>query len=126
MKINEITDIFKALGDDTRLRIVSLLREGELCVCELESLLDLSQANASRHLNRLSSAGITSRRKRSQWFYYRIDEKFSRTCTGILSHLEEQIGKSGELKRDHARLVKYRTSGMNCDNLKLQKNKFFN
>jgi ArsR family transcriptional regulator len=125
MKINEINDIYKALGDETRLRIVSLLLNGELCVCELESLLDLSQANASRHLNRLNSAGITSKRKRSQWVYYRIDDKFSETGSDILAHVKKQTGRAVELKKDHARLAEYRKSGLSCDELKLQKNKLF-
>ncbi len=125
MKVNEIADIFKALGDETRLRIASLLLDGELCVCELESLLDLSQANASRHLNRLSSAGITSKRKRSQWVYYRIDEKFSESGNGVLDYIKEQISKSDELKKDHGRLIKYRKSGLSCDELKIKKNKLF-
>lgn len=125
MNVGEITDIYKALGDETRLRIVSLLLGGELCVCELESLLELSQANASRHLNRLSSAGITSKRKRSQWVYYHIDEKFSESGSDILAHIKKQAGRSNELKRDYARLAKYRKSGLSCDELKLQKNKLF-
>lgn len=125
MKVNEITDIYKALGDETRLRIVSLLLKEELCVCELESLLDLSQANASRHLNRLSSAGITLKRKRSQWVYYRLNEKFSESHSDILAHVKKQAVRADEFKKDHARLAKYRKSGMNCDDLKLHKNKLF-
>ena len=125
MKVSEIADIYKALGDETRLRIVSLLIKGELCVCELESLLDLSQANASRHLNRLSSAGITSKRKRSQWVYYRLNEKFSESGSDILAHVKKHAGRSNELKSDYSRLAKYRKSGLSCDELKVQKNKLF-
>jgi ArsR family transcriptional regulator len=125
MKVGEIADIYKALGDGTRLRIFSLLLNGELCVCELESLLELSQANASRHLNRLSSAGITSKRKRSQWVYYSIDEKFSEAGSEIAAHVKKHTGKSDELKKDQARFAKYRKSGLSCDELKLQKNKLF-
>ena len=121
----DILTVLKALSDETRLRIFSILLNGELCVCELESLLDLSQANASRHLNRLSSAGITSKRKRSQWVYYRINEKFSESHSEILAHVKKQAGRAAELKKDHGRLAKYRKSGLSCDELKLQKNKLF-
>lgn len=54
----ELVNVLKALSDETRLRIINLLMMKELCVCELEVLLGLNQSNASRHLNKLSSAGI--------------------------------------------------------------------
>ena len=65
-----MTDVFKALSDETRLRILSLILKGEMCVCEIEDCLGLTQSNASRHLTALKNAGILSSSKQAQWAYY--------------------------------------------------------
>jgi len=69
--------LFKALGDTTRLEIVSLLAEadGELCVCEIEPRFELSQPTISHHLRLLREAGIVSAERRGSWVYYAIDPK---------------------------------------------------
>lgn len=54
----EFVEIFKALADENRLRILNVLNQGELCVCEIETLLGITQSNASRHLNKLKSLKI--------------------------------------------------------------------
>ncbi len=64
--------LFKALGDETRLRIVALLSHGELCVCHVESALGLCQPNASRHLTVLKNAGVVDHRRQGNWVYYRL------------------------------------------------------
>ena len=51
----ELVEIFKAFGDETRIRILNLLRNSEMCVCEIEAILGINQSNASRHLNKLKS-----------------------------------------------------------------------
>lgn len=71
-----MTDIFKALSDETRLRILSLIMNGEMCVCEIEECLGLTQSNASRHLTVLKDAGILSSFKQAQWVYYKLNEDF--------------------------------------------------
>jgi ArsR family transcriptional regulator len=71
-------DIFKALADDTRTRIALLIvREGELCVCELTAALDLSQPKISRHLAQLRSNGLLADRRQGQWVYYRLHPQLS-------------------------------------------------
>ena len=67
--------LFKALGDATRLEMVGLLaaRKKELCVCELESHFDLSQPTVSHHLRILREAGIVSSEKRGTWVYYSLE-----------------------------------------------------
>lgn len=65
--------VFKCLGDETRLRIMLLVRaEGELCVCELIAALDDSQPKISRHLAQLRACGLLSDRRQGQWIYYRL------------------------------------------------------
>jgi ArsR family transcriptional regulator len=69
----ELAQLHKALGDPTRLRIVHLLaRRGELCVCDVESILAVSQSKASRHLNYLKQAGVLEDRRDRAWVYYRL------------------------------------------------------
>ena len=61
VEVRQLTRLLKALGDETRLRMVALLAHGELCVCHLESALELSQPTASRHLAVLRAAWFFSR-----------------------------------------------------------------
>ncbi len=84
-------DIFKALSDETRLRILSLVLSGEMCVCEIEECLDLTQSNASRHLTTLKNAGILSCRKQAQWAYYRLSEEFCNENRELVHYLADKL-----------------------------------
>lgn len=86
-----MTDIFKALSDETRLRILSLLLSGEMCVCEIEDCLGLTQSNASRHITALKNAGILSTSKQAQWAYYRLNEQFCSENRELMSYLTEKL-----------------------------------
>lgn len=70
--VQALTRFFKALSDETRLRIVGLLGEGELCVCHIEAALELSQPMVSRHLATLRAAGIVEARREGTWMHYRL------------------------------------------------------
>lgn len=70
--MDDIARTLKALGDPTRLRILCLLRQGELCVCDLMAALDLPQSTVSRHLSMLRGAGWLDARKGGAWTYYRL------------------------------------------------------
>lgn len=83
----KVTDIFKALSDETRLRILSLILNGEMCVCEIEDCLGLTQSNASRHLTVLKDAGILSSFKQAQWVYYKLNEDFCRENPDLSNYL---------------------------------------
>ncbi|MBW2473162.1 MAG: winged helix-turn-helix transcriptional regulator [Deltaproteobacteria bacterium] len=67
--------IFKALADETRLRILLLLLDGELCVCEIIAALELPQSTVSRHLAYLKRTGWVSDRKQGVWMYYCLIDK---------------------------------------------------
>jgi ArsR family transcriptional regulator len=105
----------KALADATRLRIVALLRsEGELCGCEIETILNVQQSNASRHLHRLCESGLLIRSKRAQWVYYRPDEElFARYpfLDGILAALPQEDER---VQRDRDAYRDYRAGGYSC------------
>jgi ArsR family transcriptional regulator len=70
--MKKIAHVFKALSDETRLRILSLLGEGELCVCDLMEILDLPQSTVSRHLAYLRNADLVEDRRQGVWMYYRL------------------------------------------------------
>ncbi len=71
-----LTNVFKALSDETRLQMLGLLlEEGELCVCDFVDVLDISQSKASRHLRHLVNAGLLDDRRDGTWVYFRIAEK---------------------------------------------------
>lgn len=98
--------MFKALGDDVRLRIVALLTHGELCVCHIEEALDLTQPNASRHLGILRAAGIVSHDRRDKWVYYQLAEQPNADCARHLKTLVATFSKQSVLKKDISRLLK--------------------
>ena len=70
--MQEIVNLFKALSDPTRLRVLLLLQYGELCVCEVEEVLGMKQSRVSRHLNILRSAGLTEARYVGRWVFYSL------------------------------------------------------
>lgn len=72
--MNDMLKIFKALSDETRLRIIKLLEHGELCVCDIVAAFDMSQPKVSFHLAALKSAGLVKDRKEGKWMHYRIDD----------------------------------------------------
>jgi ArsR family transcriptional regulator len=72
--MDKLIDVLKALSDETRLRILNLLYEKELCVCDIMAILQISQAKASRHLIYLKNAGLVKDRKYAQWAYYSMSK----------------------------------------------------
>lgn len=75
--MHNMAEDFKLLGDKTRLMILSLLREQDLCVCDIVELVKMSQPGISQHLRKLKSAGMVEETRRGQWNYYslKLDDK---------------------------------------------------
>ena len=82
-------EIFKALADETRLRILHLLVRGELCVCDITAVLAIGQSKASRHLACLRNAGLVNDRRNGVWMHYSLAEAGSATHRRILEWLAE-------------------------------------
>jgi ArsR family transcriptional regulator, arsenate/arsenite/antimonite-responsive transcriptional repressor len=79
--------IFRALSDDTRLLMLALLqRHDELCVCDLEHVLEISQSKASRHLRYLLNASLVKDRRAAVWIYYKISDELSSEQSALLSN----------------------------------------
>lgn len=70
--MNKLSDVLKALSDETRLRILNILYEKELCVCDIMETLQISQAKASRHLIYMKNSGLLKDRRSAQWVYYSL------------------------------------------------------
>lgn len=73
MELSELETFMKAAGDGTRLKILQQLTEGEVCVCDLTTLIGLTQPAVSQHLKRLKEAGIVTGEKRGRWTYWSLD-----------------------------------------------------
>jgi ArsR family transcriptional regulator len=70
-----LAQTFKALSNETRLRILALLTHGELCVCDLMAVLQLPQSSVSRHLAYLRNTGLIADRREGMWMYYRLEDQ---------------------------------------------------
>jgi ArsR family transcriptional regulator, arsenate/arsenite/antimonite-responsive transcriptional repressor len=100
--MQDLMNIFKALSEETRLRILKLLEHGELCVCDIVAALDLVQPKVSFHLNVLKEAGFLKDRKQGRWIHYKLDESDMFRRFLLLSALERIRGES--VSEDNTRL----------------------
>lgn len=114
----DFIQVMKALADETRIRILNLLREGELCVCELEHILDINQSNASRHLNKLTTSKIITFEKRALYVYYKINPGILEEYPFINEMLEAELKRIERCQSDTKKLEEYRSSGLSCEDLK--------
>lgn len=106
--VKPISKLFRALGDETRLRVVALLAHGELCVCHLQEALEISQPSMSRHLGVLRSAGVVEARRVGTWVYYRLLEQEDPQRAQQLKTLVKSFGKADVLRCDVEKLLKSR------------------
>lgn len=114
----DLISIMKALGDETRLRILNLLSKDELCVCEIEHLLNLNQSNASRHLNKLSNSGLVKYRKNALYVYYMINNDALVQFSFLRMLLGVETAKIPQCREDVSMLCNYKVSGLTCEDLK--------
>ncbi len=88
MSLRNYERVMKSAGDPTRLRILKLLEGGELCVCQLIAILELSQSTVSRHLSLLRMGGLVKERRERKWVHYSLDGSggavFARKILGCL------------------------------------------
>lgn len=114
----DLIQLMKALADETRMRILNILKDEELCVCEIEAVLDITQSNTSRHLNRLTNAKILDNYKVGNYVYYKIDKDVIKKYPFIKEIIEEHTMKDDTYQKDYERLKKYKESGLSCEELK--------
>lgn len=105
--MKEELDLFRALSDGTRLRIMVLLLERELCVCQLEWALGLTQAKVSRHLNVMKAVGFVKDRREGIWIFYSLAKPKNKLEKAVRSYLKECfIEKHDLFKRDLSNMKK--------------------
>ena len=106
---------FKALSDETRLRILNILLERECCVCEVMQALDISQTRASRNLAALYDAGFLKLRKDGLWSVYSIDrDGMQDYLNDLMRAVAKALEGDGEVKLDRERLKKAERVGPGC------------
>jgi ArsR family transcriptional regulator, arsenate/arsenite/antimonite-responsive transcriptional repressor len=111
LEVGPVSRMLKALGDETRLRIVALLAHGELCVCHVEQALSLSQPNASRQLAILKAAGVVAHRRSGSWIHYRLAEQPDAQRRALLRALLGGFKHRAILRRDVERLLEAKGPG---------------
>ncbi|MBW3637812.1 MAG: metalloregulator ArsR/SmtB family transcription factor [Armatimonadetes bacterium] len=105
--MNALLLLAKALGDATRLRLLSLLRGGgELCVCELVDALEISQSTLSTHLQTLRQSGLVGARKDGKWMYYRLQSGQCALIETLFNFHREALQNDELLQNDAMRLEK--------------------
>lgn len=96
----------KGISNNTKLRLVSLLLENELCVCELEEITHIRQANISKNLISLKDSGIVDVRRDKQRGFYFLTESFM-SNVHLMSHLRELKLKEPQLEKDFQEFLKH-------------------
>ena len=94
-------EIYRALGDPVRLRILALLRVREACVCELVARLPVSQPAVSQHLRKLRQAGLVGERRQKYWTYYAIRSDIPPILAEIVAILPHDAEDEGWLRENH-------------------------
>lgn len=113
----ELIQILKALADENRIRIVSLLKQQELCVCEIEAILGINQSNLSRHLHKLNAVQLIKRTKKSQWVYYQTNQQLLEQYPFLKKIFNRELAQVKPYKEDNEMLREYRKGKMSCDRL---------
>jgi ArsR family transcriptional regulator, arsenate/arsenite/antimonite-responsive transcriptional repressor len=99
-------DLFKALGDATRLRILGLLLTGEVCVCDIHESLRIPQSKASRHLAYLRRSGLVETRREGLWIHYRMGRLADPVLAAIADAVRHALTHVDTVHRDAERLQK--------------------
>jgi ArsR family transcriptional regulator len=113
-RVDQIDRMFRAFSDRTRLRILHLLRDGELCVGDLVTILRVPQPTASRHLAYLRKAGLVVVRRAGQWCYYSLAPAQTRFHQNLVDCLATCFQDVPEIRADAARRAKVKKAGGCC------------
>ncbi|MFW2368232.1 MAG: ArsR/SmtB family transcription factor [Desulforhopalus sp.] len=115
ISLHDNAHMFKALGDETRIRMLGLLTHGELCVCDIMEVLGLPQSTASRHLAYLRNSDWVCGTRRGKWMYYKLDSTIAKHS--LYNTLVQYLADLNEVQGDHDKLVQYlkRKNSRSCD-----------
>lgn len=102
--LDALTIVYSALADSTRLRILALLKDGEICVCHIHDSLKVSQPTASRHLAYLKRAGLVSARRAGVWMHYKLVPPQDPVVAAVLTAALHALSHTEVTVRDYKRL----------------------
>lgn len=115
-RIEGHVELFKALSDETRLKLVTLLYKREFCVCQIEAALGISQTKASRHLAILRRAGLLKSRRDCLWVYYTLDLPEDKLEADLFENLSESLSAELSSMVDRAKKkVCINQSSLSCE-----------
>ena len=96
---------FAALADRTRLRLVNLMRDGEVCVCFFAAALDTNNPKISRHLSYLKRASLVTGRRDGKWMHYRLNEPADTNASKLLAATMKMLQDDPQMKADRRKLI---------------------
>jgi ArsR family transcriptional regulator len=105
-KSSEMEILFRVLADHTRLRLLNLMGDDEVCVCFLVEALKLTQPKISRHLAYLRRAGIVASRRDGKWMHYRLTQPNDSYAAGMLSAVRDWLANDPAMQSDRGRLLR--------------------
>lgn len=111
----KLAKVLKVLGDETRIRILNLLKNSELCVCEITYALGATQSNISRHLAKLSDTDFVVSSKKAQWISYKINGDLLAEYPFIQTILDQEMEKIQQCKEDLKKLAECQSRGIPCE-----------
>jgi len=114
----------KVLADDNRLRILSIIKNNYLCVGEIQTILNITQSNASKHLEKLKASGIIESNKEAQWIYYKLADDKLKDYPFLFELIYNNLSDEDVIKEDLIKLGKYKASGLCCQDLRAAEFKF--
>ena len=101
----KLDEFFAALADRTRLRLLNLMRDGEVCVCFFADTLGTNNPKISRHLAYLKRAGLVSGRRDGKWIHYSLKEPVDPNARELFDQLMKTLEQDEQMKADRANLV---------------------
>lgn len=116
--MRSLTDVFKLLADASRIRILLLLAQRELCVCQIMGVLGMSQPLVSRNLSLLFKAGFLDDRREGKMMFYRVKKKLSPLLSDLMAMLKQEVGGNALFKSDLQSLkdcTEYQKKTGKCD-----------
>ena len=105
-QLQQLEGLFKALGDETRLRILGLLLAGEVCVCDIHESLKIPQPKASRHLAYLRRSGVVETRREGLWIHYRLARPSDPVIAAVADAVKHALTHVDTVHKDGERLHK--------------------
>jgi ArsR family transcriptional regulator, arsenate/arsenite/antimonite-responsive transcriptional repressor len=102
--LSSLPPLFEALADPTRLRLINLLAQGEICVCYFVAILGEPQPKISRHLAYLRRAGLAATRRDGKWIHYRLGQPEGEAAKRVLDSLVDALRTDPAMQRDLAAL----------------------